>query len=324
MEIYGGSGKGSGGVHGGRIDGSRVRSALDRRFFMVHPAVVFLYFAGLFTLVFLFTNPLFMLTSMAGSLALALYYNGYAASRGTFKAALLFGGFLLLLNPITSHRGAHMLFYLGGNPVTLEAVAYGAYNCVLIITMLVTFLSFNRLIDSERFLFLFSGIAPKTAFITNMTIRYIGLYRSRAGELSDVQKTREDNSGQKGRTAGIKKAGALLSALVSWSLEEGMKTALVLKTKEYGRRRRSNYILYKFTPADGLCLAAVLSLFGVLAAAGVLGLGRYNIYPRLAPLGMTYREWLLYTVLALYLLLPFIMESYTALRRIAYGAGLSA
>lgn len=325
MEIYKGPGKRPWSRHEKLVDGFKVRSALDYRFFMVHPAVVFLYFTGLFTFIFLFTNPLFMLTVMACSLALALYYNGYSASRGTFKAALLFATFLLVLNPLTSHRGAHMLFYLGGNPVTLEAIAYGAYNFVLIVTMLVTFLSFNRLIDSERFLFLFSRVVPKTAFITNMTVRYIWLYRSRAGELSDVQKTREGTEQKKGKIAGIKKAGVLLSALVSWSLEEGMKTAQVLKAKEYGRRRRSNYILYKFTLSDGLCLAVVLFHFGILVAAGAAGLGKYAIYPRLKLPTMTPTEWLLYAALVVYLLIPFIMESYTGVRRrMTYDPGSPA
>lgn len=320
MEIHKGFGKRPRGRY--ERDGLKVRSELNRRFFMVHPAVVFIYFSGLFTFAFLFTHPLFLFTCMSCSVMLALYYNGYAASRGTFRAALFLGGFMLVLNPLTSHRGAHMLFYLGGNPVTLEAIAYGAYGFILILTLLVSFLSFNRLIDSERFLFLFSGIAPKTAFIVNMAVRYIGLYRSRAGELSDVRKTREQAGAKKGRLAGIKKAGALLSALVSWSLEEGMKTAQVLKAKEYGLHKRSNYVLYKFTPSDGLCLAAVLLLSGALAAAGAAGLGKYAVYPRLEPPEMSFPEWVLYAALVAYLSIPFIMEGYTGVRRrIAHETG---
>jgi energy-coupling factor transport system permease protein len=305
----------SGSGHEKLVGEFKLRSTLDYRFFMVHPAVIFVYYMGLFTFVFLFTHPLYMLTVMICSLSLALYYNGYLASRGTFKAALLIGTFMLVLNPLTSHRGAHMLFYLGGNPVTLEGIAYGAYNFILIITLLATFLSFNRLIDSERFLFLFSRVAPKTAFITNMTMRYIWLYRSRAGELSDVQKTRGGAEQKKGKIAGIKKAGMLLSALVSWSLEEGMKTAQVLKAKEYGRRGRSNYVLYKFTLADGLFLAIVLFLFVMLVAAGISGFGKYAIYPRLKLPAMAPMEWFLYAALAFYLFLPLIMEGYTAVRR---------
>lgn len=322
MEIYKGAGKGPGSGHERLVEVFKARSALDRRFFMVHPAVVFLYFAGLFTCAFLFTNPLFLTAVMVCSFGLALYYNGYKASRGTFRAALFFAALMLVLNPLTSHRGAHILFYLRGNPITLEAIAYGVYNFMLIATLLVTFLSFNRLIDSERFLFLFARLVPKTAFITNMTIRYIWLYRARAGELYEVRKTRESTGQKEGKIPRLKKAGVLLSALVSWSLEEGMKIAQVLKSKEYGRQRRSNYILYKFTPADGLCLGAVAGLSGILVAAGSSGLGKYAIYPRLKPIEMPAVEWLAYTALVLYLSIPFIMEGYTAImRRIIHGTG---
>lgn len=302
-------------VNGGElVANEKMNDALDFRFFMVHPVVVVVYYIGFFTFAFLFNNPIFILTSLAFSIASAIYYNGYALSAGIFKLTLYFGLFMLIINPLTSHKGAHILFYLFDNPITLEAMAHGLYNFVLIATMLIIFISFNRLIDSERFLYIFSSISPKVAFVTNMTIRYVHLYKTRASELADVQNVTDENQNI-GKIAKFRKLGNLLSALVSWSLEEGMKTALVLKSKEYGRHKRSNYVLYKFTLFDGMCLFTLLALFSMLLTAGIIGIGKYNIYPQLSVIHMDMPDWITYLFLVLYLAIPFVLEGYTAVRR---------
>ncbi|MFD2875261.1 hypothetical protein ACFTAO_03675 [Paenibacillus rhizoplanae] len=47
---------------------------------------------------------------------------------------LLMAASVALLNPLFSHRGAHILFYWLDQPITLEAVLYG----LMMMTMLLT------------------------------------------------------------------------------------------------------------------------------------------------------------------------------------------
>ncbi|MFA7674069.1 MAG: hypothetical protein WCY62_09500, partial [Clostridia bacterium] len=111
------------------------------------------------------------------------------------------------------------------------------------------------------FLYLFSWILPRTSFIFDMTLRYIPLFRRRATELSSVYSVNRAKSGTKAVDK-IKVAGTQLKALTAWTLEEGMDTALSLKTKNYGAKDRVLYVRYRLTVKDIVML--VLLLFCIL------------------------------------------------------------
>jgi energy-coupling factor transport system permease protein len=209
----------------------------------------------------MFKNPLFMASLFLISCAMAVYYAGPRAFWNSFKWVSLIGIGVLLLNVLLVHRGQTVLMYIFRNPVTLEAVIYGVYNMLMISALIISFVSFNVLLDSGRFLYLFSWILPRTSFIFDMTLRYIPLFRRRATELSSVYSVNRAKSGTKAVDK-IKVAGTQLKALTAWTLEEGMDTALSLKTKNYGAKDRVLYVRYRLTVKDIVML--VLLLFCIL------------------------------------------------------------
>lgn len=302
-------------VHKGFWQRCRQKNKLESAFYGMHPGVIFLYFVGLFAFVFMWNHPVFSLTVMAFILLLdALYVEKYkmmSAFKGFWIVALL----IILINPLTNHRGTHILFYLSDNPITLEAFLYGVSTSVMIFSMFMAFLVFNALIDSERFLFLFAKFFPKIGFITNMSIRYTSVFQKRAQNIIDVAKTRgiEVNSGKFRHK--IETAGHLLKALISWCLEEGMMIAEVLKAKEYGQKRRTTYNRFKLISAD-ICLAIVLVLsFTVNTSLFYYGAGQYAMYPRLLPLAFDGYDLAAYCVMIFYLAIPILVEFFYAWQR---------
>lgn len=78
---------------------------MNSGFRSMHPAVALLYYAGLLLFALLGLHPLFLVTEIAGLLALLLLQGqGKALLRG-LPFMLLMGVSVAVLNPLFSHRG---------------------------------------------------------------------------------------------------------------------------------------------------------------------------------------------------------------------------
>jgi energy-coupling factor transport system permease protein len=280
---------------------------------MIHPGALLGYFAGLFALNFMYPHPVFHGTVCVGTFLLAFYYGGLYKMGRLLRLGFLTGVCIVLLNICLNHRGSHLLFYFLGNPVTLEAAVYGVHAGLLMMTMMAGFLSFNALLDQQRFLYLFAKILPKIALILHMAMRYTGVFGQKARELTEIQKLRGTWGGPGKWRHRIRRSAMLLTALAAWNLEEGMETALVLKARGYGRGRRSAYALYAFTGSDAAFLAVSAGLTGMLVLARERA--QYAFYPALAPVNMSINQWLTWGMLAAYLGLPLVLELAAAVKR---------
>ena len=205
-----------------------IRNRVISPFYISHPFTLFMYYTALFSCIFILKNPLFMLTLFIACCFLAIYYSGMDKFLKSMKWISAIGAVVLILNVLLVHKGTTVMFYLLYNPVTREAFVYGIYNMLMLMSVMTAFISFNTLLDSSRFLYLFSNILPKTSFVFDMALRYIPLFKKRATDLSAVQSV---NSSKKEKTIKekIQSYGMHLKALTTWTLEEGMDTALSLK-----------------------------------------------------------------------------------------------
>ncbi|MCL2461809.1 MAG: energy-coupling factor transporter transmembrane protein EcfT [Defluviitaleaceae bacterium] len=279
------------------------------RFFQfLHPAAVFLYFAGLFCFVFLFKQPFYLLFLLAGVIVLAFFYAGRRKAVSGLRLFLPISFLCGLFNPLFSHKGSNILFYIFGNPVTLEACAYGVYLFLLLFCLMMIFVAFNACLPAEKFLYLFAGILPRTAFVVNMCLRYVDYYKNRALEIVSVQGTKgitfKGNPRQKLSTGAL-----FVNALLAWNLEEGMEISLALKSKDFGTRRRTSYNHYVFGPRDALWLA-IMAALAVAAIYGFLrGAGNYAFYPSLQPLRLTRGDLAAFPFMSAFVMIPLIVEA---------------
>lgn len=93
-------------------------------------------------------------------------------------------GSVAVINPLFSHRGSHILFYFMDQPITLEAVFYGLMMMTVLLTIFILFISYNYTVTADKFMYLFAGVAPKTALLTLMTIRFVPLFQRRLRQIS--------------------------------------------------------------------------------------------------------------------------------------------
>jgi len=91
-------------------------------FARLHPITAFAYFLSVLLITMFSVNPVMVAISLAGGI---LFSASLSAPRAFFRDLLFSLPLYLLLsltNPLFSHNGVTPLFFLNGNPVTLEAM----------------------------------------------------------------------------------------------------------------------------------------------------------------------------------------------------------
>ena len=91
----------------------------------VHPFVLLVYFLSVLTVAMFAANPVLSLTALLGGIlfcAMLVRRSRVPGDIGFYVPLFLL---VAVTNPLFSHNGVTPLFFLNGNPVTLEALLYG-------------------------------------------------------------------------------------------------------------------------------------------------------------------------------------------------------
>lgn len=228
----------------------------------VHPAGCFLFY------MFAVLCPMFTLhpVILTEALILAGVYAARTAGTKTLRKALLWGipllAFFGLMNMLTSHHGETILFFMNGNRITKEAFIRGLLMGLDIESVLIWFLSFQKVMTDEKMIFLFGRWAPKLGLTISMILHYIPVLRKRYGEVHAAEMAMgQEGTGRLGR---IRQRSKELSTVVSWSLEKAIDQGDSMEARGYGLPHKTSYARYRFGAEDGVFLALVI-LSGVLS-----------------------------------------------------------
>ena len=117
-----------------------------------HPFVLFFYFVTAVCLTMFFMHPVLLFISLLASFVL------FTAMRGLRGVGFSFVFFLVvaLTNPVFSHNGVTPLLFINGTPITLEALVYGMFMGILLLSTLYWFRSFHTFMTEDKIMALFS------------------------------------------------------------------------------------------------------------------------------------------------------------------------
>jgi len=159
-----------------------------RAFSEHNPIAIFMHFMLTIIIAMFIQNPIILLLALFGSI---LYYS--VTFRKISAKTLIFWILLFLLisliNPIFSHKGETVLLFINGKAITLEALFYGINNGIMILAVMIWFLVFSEIMTSDKVMYIFGKFSPRLALLVSMSLRYIPLYRQRAGIINNAQKT---------------------------------------------------------------------------------------------------------------------------------------
>jgi energy-coupling factor transport system permease protein len=293
---------------------SRVRVA-DGGMQMMHPIVIVSYYGGLGLLCMLHFHPIFLLAALIVLLIQVKVLGAWSQLREWRWAYAVMALTILIWNPLFSHRGDRVLFYMKDTPIVLESIVYGFTMMLLVLCVLVIFLSYNTLMGSLKFIYIFSRISPRIAVMTAMAVRFVPLIRRRLSTIIDVQRTRGVSIRQGSLIERLKNGARLLQIALVWSLEEAMHTADALAAKGYGTGPRSSYDRYRFDLRDQVTLALLTMLILLCTSGWLYGYGVMDIYPSLDDHVMDNgMEWVQLFIFVSYLSIPLVIEGREKLR----------
>ena len=281
---------------------------MDRGFSSVHPFVCFTYYFLIIVFAMLLFHPVYLLLSLAAAIIYNILFDKGKTLLKSWRLYVIMGMAVLIANPLFSHRGSRVLFYFVDNPITLEAVTYGVIMALSLLTVLVTFVSFQHVVDHHKFMYLFSSFLPRTAFLIMMSIRFIPLLIIRLKQITIVRKTMGMDATRGTVKKRVSDGMQILHILITWSLEEALQTADSMKARGYGISKRSSYFEYRMGKRDWILLTIELLLAAVIITGWYLGYGTLKIYPALGVMSANLTYLMFYTAFGILLVIPIFEE----------------
>lgn len=270
----------------------------------LHPVVSFAYFAAVIGFTMFFLNPICLALSLIGGF---LYSAVLTHGDSVCKNALMCLSVILLtalINPLFSHRGITVLAYLpDGNPLTAESIAYGAAAGAMIAAVVCWFSCFNKIMTSDRLMCVFGRVIPALSLIFSMTLRFVPNFKR---QLKKTAQAQECFNNDKTRSGKIKNAVSVLSAMVTWALENSVETADSMKNRGYGTGKRTEYSNYTVNMRD-IYVTAVIVLLFLIIISGSDKIG-FVYFPEISKSEHTGVQTAVYAAYAVLCALPIIIE----------------
>ena len=245
-----------------------------------HPIINFLYYALVLLFSMCLMHPVYLIISLTGALAYDITLKGRKAVRFAVMGLLPMAVIAALVNPAFNHEGQTMLTYLpSGNPLTLESILYGVAAAVMLASVVLWFSSYNEVMTSDKFVYLFGRIIPALSLVLSMALRFIPKFKTQMEAVSEAQSCigRDTKTGSVIRRVG--NAVKIFSIMVTWSLENAIETADSMRSRGYGLPGRTAFSIYRFDDRDKNVLAWLIFCGAYLISGWLAGGIYYRYYP---------------------------------------------
>ncbi|WP_445952259.1 energy-coupling factor transporter transmembrane component T [Thermodesulfitimonas sp.] len=251
----------------------------------LHPATVLVYLTVLLILALVFANPLYLLALLLLLALLIREAEGVRAWEAFLKAGVFLMLVVMAVNPLVIRAGKTIIWhgpqvpYLGRLDVSLEAFYFGAVAGLRLLVLLSIFCLYNLVLNPDRLLNLFSGIAGRSVLIITLATRLLPTMAQNLQRIATVLRLRGVDLEAGGLQQKVKGYACLYNILLLSSLEDALAVAASMQARAFGSGRRSVYRRNIFRPRDALCAGG--SFLALLAACWGwrYGYGRFTFYP---------------------------------------------
>ncbi len=240
----------------------------------------FLYFTLVLTFSMFFMHPVYLMISLLCSAAFSVRLSGKRGLMPQLKFLLPMVLAVALINPAFSHAGTTILTYLpSGNPLTLESIVYGAAAAVMLAAVILWFSSFNVVMTTDKFVYLFGRIIPAMSLVLSMAFRFVPRFAAQFREVSEAQRCIGRDLSEGSAVERLKKAASIVSIMVTWSLENAAQTADSMKSRGYGLSGRTAFSVYCLDGRDKALLVWLLLCGFYIACGWAVGGIEFHYYP---------------------------------------------
>lgn len=234
-----------------------------------HPAVNFAFFFCVLGFSVCLTHPAAVFLSLAGSIVYGWMLNGRKRLRFQLFCLLPLVLLSAAVNAAFNHDGVTVLTYLpDGNPFTAESLLYGFTVSCRMAAVINWFSCCGTVMTDDKIVCLFGRVLPSLSLIFSMALRFIPRFKAHLLQTAEAKQGLGQPVWEGSLIERGKQALALLSATVTWSLENALETADSMKSRGYGLPGRTSYSHYTFDRRDGW----TIGLIGITGAGILTGI----------------------------------------------------
>nr|WP_275581919.1 energy-coupling factor transporter transmembrane component T [Brevibacillus fulvus] len=209
----------------------------------------------------------------------------FAQLRPFFAMTLLFGFAYLCLNTLVLHEGRTYLWkgpilpYLGRLDATVEELSYSLCGVIRLVILLLVSQLFQRLVDHDRFFFLFAEAAPRFVTTALLSIRLVPFLQHEYRRIRETAKLRGLEPQRANGLGQVRYSWLLLRPLLHSALEGAWLTAETLYARGFGSGKRSSYQRMALRPREKTGVLLLLLPFAFALYAKGLGVGQFAFFP---------------------------------------------
>src|SRR6266849_6151479 len=217
------------------------------------------------------TNPVYKIMVLAAALTALAVGAGLRRIRGLLVAVLLIAAFATLLNFVSAHLGATVLFALPdqipaiGGPYTLEALVFGASGGITISAALLAAAPFSLLLASHDVMDALPAPLSRTGVAIAASLNLVPAVATSFVQVTEAQRLRG------WRPRGPRSWMEVVVPVVLTSVEGSIQLAESMEARGFGSGARTTMASHALRRSDWLLVAAsglALAAFAVLHAAG--------------------------------------------------------
>lgn len=266
-----------------------------------HPIVNLVYFLLVFAVIFTSNHPLLSIITFTLSTGYLVYLEGIEVLKRIVAITLVLVIIMSIINGLFSHNGVTILFFLNNNRITLEAFMYGANLAMIISCVIWWFEILQKIITTDKWMYLFGRISPSFALTLSMVFRFIPLVKRRFLKIRQGQKSL-------GRKPGIRQSMKEVSILIAWSLESAIETGDSMEARGYGLKGRTSFHLYSWTIGDIVLLGVIFIIFIPVAFGMYRGVFDVYFFPAFSFLNTGVWQYISFIFYTLFLALPLVID----------------
>ncbi len=241
-----------------------------------HPFTNFIFFFLVILFTGIMANPL--LTALSCLLGVITFYAFKKKEDHSFGPLFAFCLLAGLINPLVSHEGATILFYINTSPVTQEACIYGVHLALQLLQLILWFKILSLSLTSDHIMCLFGKISPRLSLLFSMVLRFVPEFSAQMRSMENAAKVMGMYSDDT-IISRIKGKSRIFLSVAGYSLEHGIITADSMEARGYSLPHRTSYQRFSFHRRDYFMLGLIVLLSIPLIIALFLKVDRTVFYP---------------------------------------------
>ena len=226
-----------------------------------NPHVNMIFFASAIILSIVIGHPAYLGISLFFAFSYVFIVRPRKAMKLLARMVIVFV-LISIIGPLFNDLGDTVLFrWFWGRAYTMEALVCSATQAMMAVSVLTWFSSYSEVMTSDRFMYIFSPLAPALCLVLTMVLRLIPSYQRKARQISSCRASVGKGTEEGTRKEKITSAMTVLSALTSWALEGAVVSADSMKSRGYGTvEKRSHFSNYRLDGRDVAAYVLILVL----------------------------------------------------------------